>query len=148
EVSGKTHLRVSFSVTTDREDVRRVFEPHCAGIGERWETIRILREAGIPVTATLAPILPCDTDALLDRAMLATFGPVVGDPLHVREVKRTGATTREPAHAICRKHGWGEWLEPDFQREVLERMRLRADSAGREFVWGPAGFGRLLTPGT
>ena len=31
-----TKLRVSFSVTTDRDDVRRIFEPHCAPIEERW----------------------------------------------------------------------------------------------------------------
>ena len=31
-LAARTSLRVSFSITTDREDIRRIFEPHCAPI--------------------------------------------------------------------------------------------------------------------
>jgi DNA repair photolyase len=138
--------RVSFSVTTDREDVRRIFEPHCAPISERWNTIAALREAGIPVTATLAPILPCDPERLVGLALEATDGAIVADPFHVRAVKRSGATTRDAALAICRRYGWGEWLEPEFQSGVLARMKGVANAAGRTFGHGPSGF-RLLVSG-
>jgi len=140
----RTALRVSFSVTTDREEVRRIFEPHCAPIEERWRTIEALRHAGIDVTATLAPILPCDPDALIERAMRVTSGPVIADPLHVRAVKKTGATTRAAAIAICRRHGWSEWLDPAFQAAILARMDRAASAAGRVFGHGPGGFGLLV----
>jgi DNA repair photolyase len=140
----RTRLRVSFSVTTNREDVRRIFEPHCAPIGERWAAIGELRRSGIAVTATLAPLLPCEPKVLLDHALDATEGPVVADPLHVRETKRSGATTREPARAICEKYGWEEWLKPEFQARMLRVMQLRAEARGRTFAWGPPGFGLLL----
>ena len=42
--------------------MRKIFEPHCAPPEERWATIRELRAAGIAVTATLAPLLPCDPE--------------------------------------------------------------------------------------
>jgi DNA repair photolyase len=135
--------KVSFSVTTDREDVRHIFEPHCAPIEERWRTIAALRSAGIPVAATLAPLLPCDPDALMARALEATRGPVVADPFHVRAVKRSGATTRDAAIAICGKHGWDEWLNPEFQAATLERMRGIAMRANRPFGHGPKGFALL-----
>ena len=141
--AARTLLRVSFSVTTDREDVRRIFEPHCAPIEERWRTIEVLREAGINVTATLAPILPCDPEALIERAMRATAGPIIADPLHVRAVKKAGATTRAAAIAICRRHGWSEWLDPAFQSGILARMERAASEAGRVFGHGPTGFGLL-----
>ena len=144
-LSTRTNLRISFSITTNREDVRQIFEPHCAPVEQRWQTLEALRAAGIQVTATLAPLLPCDPDALLDRALAATDGPVVADPLHVREVKRSGATTRDPAHAICRKYHWTEWLDPAFQRNLLHHLRNRAAQNDREFQWGPAGFALLLT---
>ena len=32
-----TRLRVSFSITTNRDEVRRMYEPHCAPIAERLE---------------------------------------------------------------------------------------------------------------
>lgn len=135
---------VSFSVTTNREEVRRIFEPHCAPIEERWRAIRVLREAGIRVTAALAPLLPCDPEALLERALEETDGAVIGDPLHVRAVKKAGATTRDAAWGICRKHGWEAWLEPAFQAEVLGRMKGAGEKAGRTFDWGPLGFGLLI----
>ena len=136
-------LRVSFSVTTDRDEVRRIFEPHCAPIAERWRTIEALREAGIAVSVSLAPILPCDPEVLVERAAQVSNGPIIADPFHVRAVKRFGATTREATVQICDRHGWSEWLDPEFQREVLERMKTRAAQYGRVFGVGAAGFGLL-----
>jgi DNA repair photolyase len=135
--------RVSFSLTTNRDDVRKVFEPHCAPIAERISTMARLRDAGIPVSAALAPILPCDPEALVAMALVVSDGPIVADPFHVRAVKRSGATTREPAYGICRHFGWEEWLDPGFQGEVLERMAMVAKSGGREFGFGASGFGLL-----
>jgi DNA repair photolyase len=140
-----TSLRVSFSITTDREPVRRIFEPRCAPIEERWRTVETLTAAGIETSVTIAPILPCDPEALVARAMGCSRGPVIADPLHVRAVKRTGATTREAAVAICRRHGYSEWLDPAFQQSILARMAVAADAEGRYFGHGPAGFG-LLAP--
>lgn len=136
-------MRVSFSVTTDREDVRRIFEPHCAPVEERWRTIAGLREAGIQVFVTLAPLLPCDPEALMQRALEATGGAVIADPFHTRSVKKSGATTRDAAFAICGKYGWTEWLDPGFQNSVLLRMKRVAEAAGRPFGHGPGGFSLL-----
>jgi DNA repair photolyase len=148
----RTRLRVSFSVTTNREDVRRIFEPQCASIEERWQAIAMLRAAGIAVFATLAPVLPCAPEILVSRALSETDGPVVADPLHVRQTKRSGATTRPAAIAICGRYGFARWLDPSFQLEVLGRMSVVAAAAGRQFGSGPRGFGLLagheFRPGT
>lgn len=144
-----SRARVSFSITTDREDVRRIFEPHCAPIEERWNTVATLRDAGVPVFAALAPILPCDPENLMERALRETMNPIVADPFHVREVKRSGATTREAALAICERYGWQDWLSPAFHQEVLGTMRRIAEQAGRRFGYGPSGFAMLAGgPGT
>jgi DNA repair photolyase len=139
----RTKLRISFSLTTDRDDVRRIFEPHCAPIEERWRTVQALCDAGIETSVALAPILPCDPDALIDRAIACSNGPLVADPFHVRSVKSSGATTRAAAAAICEHYGWNEWLGPAFHRRILARMSDRAQAMGREFGHGPAGFGLL-----
>ncbi len=139
----RERLRVSFSVTTDRDDVRRIFEPHCASVERRWRTVEALRDAGIAVSVAIAPILPCDPEALVERAVAVSSGPVIADPFHVRAVKRSGATTREAAARICERHGWSQWLDPAFQREVLARMERRVQELGREFGYGTVGFGML-----
>lgn len=142
-LAGRTSLRVSFSIGTDCDDVRRIFEPHCAPIAERWRTVEALTAAGIETSVAAAPILPGNPEALVARAVACSRGPIVADPFHVRAVKRSGATTREAAIAICAHHGWSEWLDPDFQRSILCRMAGAAGAAGRDFGYGPSGFGLL-----
>jgi DNA repair photolyase len=143
ELSSRTTLRVSFSITTNREAVRKLYEPHCATIDCRLKAIRELRNAGISTFATLAPMLPCDPEELAAIALDATDQDVIGDPLHIRSVKPHGATTREAAFAISQKHGHSAWLEPELQRQVIERIRATVRQAGRRFRTGTEGFGWL-----
>ena len=142
-LSDRTDLRVSFSLTTDREDIRRLYEPHCATLEERLATVRLLRDNGIRTFATLAPLLPCDPEHLATLAMEATSEDVIGDPFHIRAVKRHGATTREAAYRISEKHGFMPWLDPDFQAEMVARIGRSVSSAGRRFAAGTEGFAWL-----
>lgn len=50
------------SITTLREEVARVLEPRTSTIDKRFEAVRKLSEAGVPVTVMLAPIIPGLTD--------------------------------------------------------------------------------------
>ncbi len=51
-------LRVSISLTTLDEGLRRLLEPRTASVDTRLKTIQTLAENGIPVNAMLAPIIP------------------------------------------------------------------------------------------
>ena len=143
ELSRCTILRVSFSVTTNREEIRKLYEPHCATISQRIETVRRLRDAGIQTYATLAPLLPCDPEDLAALALDATCSDIIVDPLHIRVSKPHGATTREAAFAISRRHEFSAWLEPEFQAEVIARIGRTVSEAGRRFASGTKGFGWL-----
>jgi DNA repair photolyase len=143
ELSGRTTLRVSFSITTNRETVRKLYEPHCATLDCRLKAIRELRQAGITTFATLAPMLPCDPEELARIALEVTDHDIIGDALHIRSVKPRGATTREAAFAISQKHGFSAWLEPEFQSEVTERIAYTVRRAARRFATGTEGFGWL-----
>jgi DNA repair photolyase len=142
ELLKELRARVSFSVTTDQEKIRRIYEPHCSSVEERWETISRLRSAGIETFATLAPILPCDPERLISRALEATDRPVIVDPFHVRATKARGATTRAAAERISEKHGFGAWHEPHFQAEIVARMAV---VAGGRFGAGINGFKLLAS---
>jgi len=139
-LSQRTTLRISFSITTNREDIRKLYEPHCAPIGERLQTIRSLEAAGIPAFATVAPILPCDPERLAALALEASREDIIGDPLHVRAVKPHGATTREAAVAISERREYSAWLDAGFQSEVTARIKAVVSKAGRRFATGPEGF--------
>jgi DNA repair photolyase len=142
-LSGVLKLRVSFSITTNREDVRRLYEPHCAGFEERLDVVRALRDAGIETYATLAPLLPCDPEVLASAALDASRRDLIGDPLHIRATKRHGATTREAAFKISAAHGHNDWLDAGKQARVVEQIDAVAREAGFTFTTGPRGFARL-----
>ena len=111
ELAGHTRVRVSVSITTNREEVRRLYEPLCASIDERLRVIRALRETCIETYATLAPLLPCDPEALALAAIEASRRDLIGDPLHIRAVKRHGATTRAEGWRVSEKNGFDAWLD-------------------------------------
>lgn len=138
-------VRISFSLTTNREDIRRWYEPHCAPLPDRLAAIAALRAAGLRTFATLAPLLPCDPEDLADAAIAATSENVIGDPLHTRATKRLGATTRPQALRISEVRGLSDWHEPAYQAEVVARIAARVHASGREFRIGPEGFRWLAT---
>lgn len=140
----RTRLRISFSLTTDRDDIRSLYEPHCETVEERVRTMRELAEKGMAVHCTLAPILPCNPDRLADLALESTSRSVVADPLHTRDAKPRGATTRPEGLRVSRVRGFEAWHSPAFQNGVLADLRVRIEAAGRAFGVGEAGF-RLLT---
>jgi DNA repair photolyase len=142
-LSRRTTVRVSFSITTNREEIRRLYEPHCASFEERIAVVRTLREAGIETYATLAPLLPCDPEVLARSALEATHRDLIGDPLHIRTTKRHGATTREAAFKISAAHGHDEWLDAASQARMVEQIDCIARDTGFTFTAGPLGFARL-----
>ncbi len=145
ELATRTRLRVSFSLTTDRDEVRRFYEPHCESVTDRVKAMSGLRDAGIPVHCTLAPILPCNPSALADLAIESTRRGVIADPLHNRDGKPQGATTRVEAVKVSRARGFEQWHHQDFQARVLETIRSRVECSGREFGVGENGFRMLAS---
>ena len=139
----RTALRVSFSITTNREDVRRMYEPHCAPIAERLDVIRAFRDAGIETYATLAPLLPCDPEELALAALDASGRDLIGDPLHIRSAKPKGATTRDAAFRVSAANDHQMWMDGAFQAEVVQRIQATARASGHDFATGPAGFATL-----
>jgi DNA repair photolyase len=139
----RTKLRVSFSITTNREEVRKLYEPHCAPIAERLDTIRTLRNAGIEAYATLAPLLPCDPEELAQLVLEASGRDLIGDPLHIRSTKPRGATTREAAFRVSASNLHQEWFDAAFQDKIVGRIKRTAHSRGHNFAIGPGGFAIL-----
>jgi DNA repair photolyase len=139
-LSRRTCLKISFSLTTDNDEVRRLYEPLCAPISERLDAMRRLREAGISVYATLAPLLPCDPERLATLALGATDNDIIADPFHTRAAKPRGATTRPEAMRLSLVRGYERWHDPAFQKEVLERIQRQVSAAGRRLGVGTEGF--------
>ena len=145
-LAAKTRLRVSFSLTTNRDEVRKCYEPLCASVDDRLATLGALRETGIPTYATLAPLLPCDPSELARLALAFTHQDIIGDPFHVQAIKRRGATTRSEALRVSQVRHFEEWHLPDFQSQVVATLQSTIQAAGRRFGIGPTAFRWLAQP--
>lgn len=51
-------IEVGFTITTDDEEIRKIFEPRTAPINKRIETLDKLHQEGIKTYAMIAPLLP------------------------------------------------------------------------------------------
>lgn len=156
EAGKQTRVRVSFSVPTMEEAVRRRYEPRCAPVEERLRAMETLAGRGLAVFATVAPILPVGTvlpvgnkgerrfeeqaRATVRRFAEAGCRGVVVDALHTRRNKPRGATTRPVALRILEREAG--WLEVEAQA-YSEALRAAAEEAGLRFGEGPSGFAML-----
>jgi DNA repair photolyase len=94
EIHRRSHARVIMSIPFASDEMARKFEPYAALVSKRFETLRLLSEAGIATGVAVSPIIPgvndSDIPAVLERARdagaTATFMTLLRLPGSVREV--------------------------------------------------------------
>lgn len=121
-------VHVYITVTTLREEIRRILEPRTAAGMRRVEIIRRLREAGIPTGVMVAPIIP----GLTDEEML----PIL---------KTAGeAGAQAAAYTVVRLNGalaeiFETWLReklPDRADRILHLIAACHDGQLNDTRWG------------
>lgn len=139
-------VAVGVSLTTLDAGLSRRMEPRAAAPLRRLETMRRLAQAGIPVRAMIAPVVPGLTDHELEPLMQAArdAGAVAARyialrlPLEVAPLFRDWLATHEPgraAHVMNRvreMHG-GQDYDPDFGRRMTGQG-IWAELLKRRFV--------------
>ncbi len=133
-------IAVCMSITTDDEQVRRIFEPACAPITARIAAIRRVREAGIPTQASIAPLLPCNAERLAELLDPAVDWVVVSS---FRDDGGAGRKTRAWAAELYREHGYGNYLY-DGDEHVRQTIATLQRLVGPERVRvGKDGFDQV-----
>jgi len=114
-------VRVSVTVETDRDDMRRAFTPAAPPIRARLRALRTLAERGIPTQATIAPLLPCTERfapmlaEIVDKVCIDDY--FMGDGSHGARTERLGV------RAIYERLGLTEWYDRDAYLRVLAQLR-------------------------
>ena len=112
----KDHLiKVFISITSLREETRRILEPRTASIQKRLETLEKLNKAGIPTSVMMAPIIP----SINSHEIL---------PL-TQEIAKRGA--KGVGYTVVRLNGaigqiFTTWLErtlPDRKDKILHQIQ-------------------------
>jgi DNA repair photolyase len=128
-------LRVNVTITTDSEDVRLRYEPHCPSIRARFKTAAALSAAGVRIGISISPMLPLkDAEAFGARLADLRADEYVTQYLKPGRSQFASGTSAEALRRV-REDGWGV---PEYRRarEVL----ARALGDERPLLEGVAGF--------
>jgi DNA repair photolyase len=107
---------VGFSIPSDDDHYRQIFEPGADSIEERLTALARLADAGISTSAVIQPMLPMNGDRLVD--LLAG---------HIRAVRVDRMHQPQVIHDTYATHG----LEHFATDEFFDRTRLHLESAFR-----------------
>jgi DNA repair photolyase len=114
-------IRVSITVETDREDVRKRFAPFAPPIQGRLRALSILTGEGIPTQAAVSPVLPFSSQfakklrKVTNRICIDTYQ--LGDGSGGKRSERLGI--RE----IYGQDEVDQWYNTDLHQHVLEWMK-------------------------
>jgi DNA repair photolyase len=110
ELSKRTSVLVSYSIHTNREDVRRLFEPKAPSLGQREAGLQTYFESGIKTRISCMPLLPLDPEGFARRLAPFVTNHVWVAPMYHRQL------TAE----LFRLH-YPEWTRPFFiEQRMLE----------------------------
>ncbi len=119
---GFKDIAVGFTVTTDDEGTRRLFEPHASPLLERVEGLRELHGRGIPTFAFIGPLIPADPERLA--------GLLAG---HVDRVLVDRLNYVPAVRAFYRRHGLESFLKESFFAAQKARLAAALRRRGLEF---------------
>lgn len=112
---------VAFSIPTDDDQYRRIFEPGADPIEERLEALRTLHAAGIRTAAVIQPVLPMNPERLV--AAVAPYVLMVRlDRMHMGERVRP----------LYEAHGLSEFATEEFASTAIARLASGFRSHGVE----------------
>ncbi|CAM3668130.1 radical SAM protein [Brevibacillus invocatus] len=117
----KDRVRVSMTVETDLEDIRKAFTPNAPPLSARFKTLELLAEAGVPTQATIAPLLPSSEQfahklrLLVQRVCIDDY--FMGDGSGGKRTKKLGISS------LYEKLGLREWYDPAAYRIVYNRLK-------------------------
>ncbi|WP_240416358.1 SPL family radical SAM protein [Paenibacillus periandrae] len=114
-------VRVSMTIETDLEDIRKYFSPDAPPIAARLKTLQLLADAGVPTQATIAPMLPSSEafpqllKPLVDRVCLDDY--FMGDGSGGKRTRNLGI------QAKYEQIGMEEWYGPAAYQIVYDRLK-------------------------
>lgn len=110
ELAKKTSVLVSYSIHTDRDDVRKIFEPKAPSLKSRAEGLKLYHAAGIATRLSCMPILPLNPENYAEQ-----FAPFV-----TRRVWVASMNHKDLTNDLFRKH-FPEWLAENHVETMMKR---------------------------
>lgn len=118
-------IRVSMTIETDKEEIRKAFAPSAPPIPARMNALKEITDAGVLTQATISPLLPCSRELpkklkhLASRITLDDFW--MGDGSGGKRTEKLGISK------IYEQLGMGKWYNPSAHKVVLKMLQDELD---------------------
>jgi DNA repair photolyase len=110
---------VGFSIPTDADEFRQIFEPGADPIPDRLAALRALHAAGVATFAVIQPVLPMNVDRLVDE-----IAP------YVRAVRLDRLYVVDRVRQTYEQHGLEAFATEEFADETIRRLTHAFRSRG------------------
>lgn len=130
---------VAVTVTTMDESVAKKLEPGAPPPGERVEALKELKDAGIPVSVRIDPVIPGLTDSLRVLEEVTFVDHVTASTLKVRpdavkRMERVFPEVTERLRLLCTERvGNALYLPKEVRVELLGELREKCEVYGISF---------------
>ncbi|ASS76753.1 radical SAM protein [Tumebacillus algifaecis] len=117
----KDRIRISITVETDRDEIRRLFAPKAPPIRARLQALQTIADAGLPVQAAIAPVLPCSDNfartlaGIVTRVCLDDY--FMGDGSGGRRTERLGIQD------LYREADLNDWYDRTAYLRVWQQLQ-------------------------
>ncbi|WP_085523630.1 SPL family radical SAM protein [Tuberibacillus sp. Marseille-P3662] len=122
----KSRVRISMTIETDCEDVRRAFAPSAPPIQARMQAIKTFTDAGFDAQVAVAPLLPHSDNfaqqlaEITSRVCIDDF--FMGDGSGGRRTERMGIKS------IYDQHHWSHWYRRNAHHFLLAQLNKHFDN--------------------
>jgi len=113
------NIEIGFSITTDREEIKRIFEPNAPSIESRIEALREIHRAGVKTYVFIGPILPLNSDNIV-RLIAGAADSILIDRLNYSNKIRS----------IYRRFNLEKYIEHDYFNTTALEIREKLVKSG------------------
>jgi DNA repair photolyase len=115
-------IQVNMTITTDNEEIRKVFEPFCPSNKVRVNAIEEIHEAGIQSCITMTPLLPVEDPKRFALELKATgVTRFIIQPFHPTKGKFIRGT-RNDALEMLERYNWNEHEYKKILKEIRKEI--------------------------
>ena len=105
-------IEVGITITTNDEEIRKVFEPNAPSIIARMRALKTLHDNRIKTYAFIGPALPMNPETLSEK-----INPHV-DSIIIDRMNYTSKTLK-----IYERMNLSKWLDKDFIDDIIQRLK-------------------------
>lgn len=105
-------INIGISITTDDENMIKIFEPNAPSVETRMHALKILHKNGIKTYAFIGPMLPMDPERLCEK-----LSPYI-DNLYIDRMNYTSKTFH-----IYKQIKLHQWLNRDFTENIMKSIK-------------------------